>query len=112
MNRIVLYLISTLISLATSIQSDAAEYLVADIREFNLALAKVKAGDVITWKSGDYKDMKIDFKPMVNGTSLKPIVLRAQAAGKVSFSGSSKIKIGGSYLQVEGFLFQGIRLLV
>jgi poly(beta-D-mannuronate) lyase len=80
---------------------------VSNIDELNAALAKAQAGDVIVWKNGNYQDVKINFKPTNNGTAQKPIVLKAQTAGKVVFSGSSNIAIGGEYLQVEGFLFQG-----
>jgi poly(beta-D-mannuronate) lyase len=83
------------------------EFIVSDVTELNAALAKVQAGDVIVWKDGKYKDIKINFNPKTNGTADKPIILKAQTAGKVTFSGSSKIAIGGEYLQVEGFLFEG-----
>ena len=83
------------------------EFLVSDITEFNTALSKVKAGDVIVWKDGNYKDIKINFNPKVSGAEGKSIVLKAQTAGKVVFSGSSKIALGSDYLQVEGFLFEG-----
>jgi poly(beta-D-mannuronate) lyase len=65
------------------------------------------AGDEICWKDGNYVDIKINFFPKANGTPQKPIILKAQTAGKVSFSGNSTISIGGNYLQVEGFLFEG-----
>jgi poly(beta-D-mannuronate) lyase len=83
------------------------EQLVSNITELNAALAKAQAGDVLVWKDGNYKDIKINFKPNSNGTAEKPIVLKAQTAGKVVFSGNSQLSIGGEYLQVEGFLFQG-----
>ncbi len=92
---------------AFTLRSTSEEFLVSDITEYNTALAKVKAGDVIVWKDGKYSDIKINFNPKASGTAEKPIVLKAQTAGKVSFTGSSKIAIGGDYLQVDGFLFEG-----
>ncbi len=96
-----------LLASAFGFRTMPSEVVVSDITEFNATLAKVQAGDVIVWKDGKYKDIKINFNPKTNGTAEKPIVLKAQTAGKVSFSGSSKIAIGGDYLQVEGFLFEG-----
>jgi poly(beta-D-mannuronate) lyase len=96
-----------IIALAFAFRSTSNEFLVSDVTEFNAALAKVQAGDVIVWKEGKYKDIKINFNPKAKGTAESPIVLKAQTAGKVSFTGSSKIAIGGDYLQVEGFLFEG-----
>lgn len=90
-----------------SLKIEATEYLVGTTYEFESILTKVKAGDFIIWKNGIYSDIKIDFSPLSNGTSEKPIVLKAQTAGKVSFSGSSQLFISGNYLVVEGLLFEG-----
>ena len=90
-----------------SFKSEATEYLVGTTYEFESILTKVKAGDFIIWKDGVYSDVKIDFNPFSKGTSEKPIVLKAQTAGKVSFSGSSQLFISGTYLVVEGLLFEG-----
>ena len=90
-----------------SFKIEATEYLVGSTYEFESILIKVKAGDFIIWKDGVYSDVKIDFSPISSGTSEKPIVLKAQTAGKVSFSGSSQLFISGNYLVVEGLLFEG-----
>jgi poly(beta-D-mannuronate) lyase len=86
-------------------QANATEFIINNLNEFETALSKSKAGDVIVWKDGNYVDIKINFKG--NGTAEKPIVLKAQTAGKVSFSGNSQLLLSGNYLQVEGFLFEG-----
>lgn len=104
---IVLSLIAIVLASAFTFRSTSEAFLVSDVAELEAALAKVKAGDVIIWKDGKYKDIKINFNPKASGTAEKPIVLKAQTVGKVSFSGSSKISIGGNYLQVEGFTFEG-----
>ncbi len=96
-----------LLASAFGFRTMRTEFVVGDITELNAALAKVQAGDVIVWKDGKYKDIKINFNPKANGTAEKPIILKAQTAGKVAFSGSSKIAMGGDFLQVEGFLFEG-----
>jgi len=90
-----------------TLQVKAAAYIVGSKTEFENALSKVNPGDIIIWKEGNYSDIKIDFSPLSNGTSEHPIFLKAQTAGKVSFSGNSQLFIGGNYLVVEGFLFEG-----
>ena len=104
-----LFILTPLLLLASAFafRTMPSEFVVSDVTEFNAALAKVQAGDVIVWKDGKYKDIKINFNPKTNGIADKPIVLKAQTAGKVAFTGSSKLSIGGNYLQVEGFLFEG-----
>jgi len=90
-----------------TLQVKATEYLVETTTDFENALKKVNPGDIIIWKEGNYSDIKIDFTPLLNGTSEKPIFLKAQKAGSVKFSGNSQLFIGGDYLVVEGFLFEG-----
>ncbi len=96
-----------LLYLVFTIQVKATEYLVGTKTDFENALKKVNPGDIIIWKEGNYSDIKIDFTPLINGTSEKPIFLKAQMAGKVIFSGNSQLFIGGNFLVVEGFLFEG-----
>ena len=91
--------------------ANAADFLVGNVSELDAALAKVKAGDVILWKDGKYKNVKIVFQPRVEGKEDKFIILKAQNDGKAVFTGNSQIFISGSYLQVEGFVFQGASTL-
>ncbi len=97
--------LSLIIFLLLFFQVKATEFVVGNLNEFEKALSNSKAGDVIIWKDGNYVDVKINF--VGNGADGIPIVLKAQTAGKVSFSGSSKIQLSGSYLQIEGFVFKG-----
>ncbi len=89
----------------------AAKYPVSNKKELGAALSAVKAGDCIIWKNGNYADVKINFSPVANGTSLKPIYLKAETPGKVIFTGSSQMMVNGSWLQAEGFLYQGAATL-
>ena len=89
------------------ILANANEYYVSNVQEFEIALQKVKASDMIVWKNGTYTDAKISFKPTEKGTANQCIYLKAETAGKVVFKGSSTILVNGDYLQVEGFLFEG-----
>lgn len=90
-----------------SFQLASAQIRVNDPEQFKAALTEVNAGDTIVWKNGRYTDLKIDFSPVRNGSPGHTIVLKAETAGKVLLSGRSQILIGGDYLQVEGFLFEG-----
>ena len=90
-----------------TLQVKATEYLVGTKTDFENVIKKVNPGDIIIWKEGNYSDIKIDFTPLINGTSEKLIFLKAQKVGKVKFSGNSQLFIGGNYLVVEGFLFEG-----
>ncbi len=100
-------LLYTFILLFCSFFSFAKEFVLSDVNGFNETMSTVKAGDVIVWKNGKYSDVRLQFHPVENGSESLPIILKAETAGKVSFTGKSKISIGGSYLQVEGFLFEG-----
>ena len=96
-----------LLFLVFSSKVEAAEYFVESIYEFKSVLTNVIPGDYIIWKDGNYLDVKIDFTPFNKGNKEQPIYLKAQTAGKVSFSGNSQLFIGRDYLVVEGLLFEG-----
>ncbi len=86
--------------------ANATDYTVSSVDELNIVLKKANNNDIIIWKNGTYNDVKINF------TTIKQhLVLRAETAGMVVFKGSSFISVNGDYLQVEGFLFEGISTL-
>lgn len=95
--------------MALGFQSKAAQFVVSNIMELNTALTKVKAGDLIIWKNGVYKDVNINFK--ANGNNNNRIVLKAETPGKVVFTGSSNLMVSGDWLQAEGFLYEGTATL-
>ncbi|MFK7831899.1 MAG: chondroitinase-B domain-containing protein [Winogradskyella sp.] len=64
------------------------------------------AGDVIILANGVYNtDERIDF--IGNGTSANPIIFRAESPGGVKFTGGLQMNIGGDYVVVDGFHWQG-----
>jgi len=64
------------------------------------------AGDVIVLANGVYNtDERIDF--LGNGTVDNPIVFRAETPGGVVFTGGLQMNIGGDYVVVDGFYWQG-----
>ena len=77
---------------------------VKDMVELNEAIAKATPGDEIVMANGTWKDVHINFSG--KGTADKPIVLRAETAGKVNIEGISFLKIGGKYLEVDGLYFK------
>ena len=63
-------------------------------------------GDVIILANGTYNtDARINF--VGNGTSTNPIIFRAETPGGVVFTGGLRMDIGGDYVVVDGFYWQG-----
>jgi len=63
-------------------------------------------GDVIILANGTYStDERIDF--VGNGTAGNPITFRAETPGGVTFTGGLQMNIGGDYVVVDGFHWQG-----
>lgn len=64
------------------------------------------AGDIIILANGTYStDARINF--VGNGTVDDPITFRAETPGGVVFTGGLKMDIGGDYVIVDGFHWQG-----
>ena len=84
-----------------------AQTMVSSAEELKIALTKIEAGQTIIWKNGTYKDTKINFNPKINGTEKSLIILKAETAGKVIFTGNSQLVVDGKYLHTEGFYFEG-----
>ncbi|MDI9364125.1 MAG: polysaccharide lyase 6 family protein [Flavobacterium sp.] len=101
-----------LILLPITVITKAAQFTVSSPSNLKAALAKAIAGDAIIWKNGTYNDVVVNFCTTVNGTTNQPIILKAETAGKVVFTGSSQLIVNGNYLQAEGFLFEGTSTLL
>lgn len=84
-----------------------AQKTVASEAELKEAISTVMPGETIIWKNGTYSNINIIFNPKVVGTKNNLIILKAETPGKVIFTGNSKLILRGSYLQAEGFLFEG-----
>lgn len=89
-------LLFTLLSFAETI-------IVKNGEELAAANKKAKAGDIVILKNGIWKDIFIMLD--CEGTAASPITFRAETAGKVIINGQSKMKLGGSFIIVEGLLF-------
>jgi poly(beta-D-mannuronate) lyase len=89
-----------LISLASA---QGAETAVPEAKALAKAIKSARPGDVIVMQDGEWKDAEIKF--FAEGTQDKPITLRAQTPGKVKLTGKSSVRVGGSYLILDGLLF-------
>ncbi len=74
-----------------------------DVASLTKAVRAAKPGDTLVLDNGIYKDAQIVF--VGKGAAGKPIVIKAQTPGKVRLTGNSFLKIGGEYLEVNGFHF-------
>ncbi len=93
------------ILLFASISVEAAHYPVKTVAEINTAVAKVQAGDTLLMATGVWNNAAVVFKG--NGTEANPIVLRAEIPGAVLLTGTSTLRISGSWLVVDGLRFVG-----
>lgn len=83
----------------------AAEHVVASPAEFVAKQKGLKPGDVLTLKNGVWTDAALLIE--AQGTTEKPITVRAETAGQVVLTGKSRLRIGGQHLVVEGLWFKG-----
>lgn len=81
----------------------ARTILVTNKSELYAAEKNALPGDTIVLKNGEWKDVQL--KLNCQGTAAQPVCFLAEKAGKVVFTGQSRLEIGGSYVQAEGFLF-------
>ncbi len=89
--------------LAFSYFANAETITVKNIEELKKANASAQPGDVIVMQNGEWNNIEIKLNCI--GTKDKLITIKAETAGRVYITGNSQLKIGGSYLQVEGLYF-------
>ncbi|HAU38963.1 MAG TPA: hypothetical protein DCX07_14775 [Phycisphaerales bacterium] len=75
----------------------------SDVAAINKALENAKPGDTILIKNGVYADARIAIP--TSGEKDKPIILAAETPGKVTFTGRSRIVLGGKSLHLTGMVF-------
>ena len=73
--------------------------------ELKVKLSNAKPGDVIEIEDGTYNGISIDIT--ASGTAEAPITLKAKNPGKVIFTGSTLLRIIGSYVHVKDLTFEG-----
>ncbi|MDE2771503.1 MAG: T9SS type A sorting domain-containing protein [Bacteroidota bacterium] len=72
-------------------------------QELSSAIASSGPGDTIIMANGIWTDVVISF--YAQGVEGDSITLRAETPGQVILNGNSRLKIGGSYLKVDGLWF-------
>ena len=72
-------------------------------QELSSAIASSGPGDTIIMANGTWTDVVISF--YAQGVEGDSITLRAETPGQVILNGNSRLKIGGSYLKVDGLWF-------
>lgn len=98
-----LHLLLSLAAAATS-ASMAKDIPVANAAAFAEAAKTLTAGDTLVLKDGTWADARLKLKAM--GTAEKPVIARAETAGKVLLTGDSRISIAGEHIVVDGLWFQ------
>jgi len=84
------------------------ELFVTNNAELYAAFGKVRAGQVIIMKDGEWKNAVINFNSTATGKL--PITLRAQTSGKVILNGYSSLTFSKPNLIVDGLYFKGGKL--
>jgi len=82
----------------------AAEYLVKDKQEYDVAIPKLQPGDELVLANGVWRNVNFVFE--ATGTEKHPITLRSQTPGKVFISGVSDLKLAGEHLIIKGLVFK------
>lgn len=83
--------------------STAADYYVKTAQDISDAMAVAQPGDTLTMANGVWHDSYITFSG--DGEEGKPILLRAETPGFVNLTGIATLRIGGTYLVVDGLRF-------
>ncbi|MXZ04173.1 MAG: T9SS type A sorting domain-containing protein [Rhodothermaceae bacterium] len=79
------------------------ERVASNPQELASAIASSGPGDTIVMTNGTWTDVVISF--YAQGVEGDSITLRAETPGQVILNGNSRLKIGGSYLKVDGLWF-------
>ena len=83
--------------------SACSNQLVSNKDELKNAISALNAGDTLIINNGTWKDVVLNIDN--TGTADAPIVIMAKEAGKVKFTGNSRVSIGGQYIELSGILF-------
>ncbi|MEY2407614.1 MAG: poly(beta-D-mannuronate) lyase, partial [Verrucomicrobiota bacterium] len=89
--------------LLLGISARAAEISVNNASEVTIAAAQSHPGDTIVMRDGIWQNADLLFA--ANGALGNPVTLRAQTLGGVQLTGSSRLRIAGSFLVVDGLIF-------
>jgi len=94
----------TALLLCTTMFNALAQQTVTTTSELLNAIEDATAGTTITIANGTYEDVSFDLN--VEGTASKPFTIKALNPGQVFFEGNVNISLGGSYIILDGIIFQ------
>lgn len=80
-------------------------FFVSSAADISIAMATAQPGDTLIMTNGTWSNEDIVFSG--NGSNGSPITLIAETPGQVVLTGSSRIRMGGSYLVIDGLKFEG-----
>jgi len=86
-------------------------YRISSEHQLKEVLEKIKPGDQIIIANGNYNSWDVNVTK--SGTAQKPIVIAAETAGKVLFTGAitqAIFRFSGAYVQLNGISFIGCEL--
>lgn len=89
--------------LAICMTGSATTIIVKDIAELAAANKQAKPGDIILLRNGEWSNVIIQLD--CEGTQEQPIIVKAETPGKVRITGHSQLRVGGSYITVDGLYF-------
>lgn len=98
------YLLMIAVAFLSFSCGEKGEVLVANLQEFNQAVAAAQPGSVIIMSNGVWNDVELRLK--AKGTETSPVKLQAQTPGKVIISGRSNLAFSGEYLEISGLVFK------
>lgn len=98
------WLLGLLAWCATSPAAYAVDWFVSNRDDICTAMQSAQPGDTLVMRNGTWADEDITFEG--RGTVDRPITLRAETPGRVVLTGSSRLRIGGSHLIVDGLYFK------
>ena len=93
-----------IVSLIVTFSAKADVYSVSNAAQIASVMASALPGDTLVMTNGTWMNAQIVFQG--NGDSLHPIVLRAEIPGQVVITGTSYLRIAGTWLVVDGLRFE------
>jgi poly(beta-D-mannuronate) lyase len=99
----VLLLTTSLLLPASSVLGQTT---VGDVKAFNEAIKSAKPGATIVLAAGVWKDADLRIPATVVGTAEAPIRIVAETPGQTILSGTSRLRIGGRFVVVDGLAFR------
>ena len=98
------YRISLYFLMAAMSTAQAALTRVNSAAEISSAMLSAQPGDTLLMSNGVWTNQLITFQGV--GSASAPIVLKAETNGQVELTGTSRLRISGQYLVVDGLRFR------